>query len=672
MMRRQVLGIAFVILLLLLAWSSTVTLAQNPDGLTIGFEITTDGGWKVVELFGQKMELDPTSFNSVARVLGLQFELQPRLLPPELVATFRQADIEQLTLALEGEAANVWLNDMSSPQAKVHLQNLQGLLPEPFAQSYGFLREVLQFLRGTVYVRFTPQAFVRPELVAMAVPPAEVEVDNVVRLAVTLSPQGRWLSAGGFTIEEAALLGVALPDVDPSVAAMLAPLDKVTVDVTPSELMVSTNEQPVVELLWDADGRQRLLEIVQGLVPGLNLDHPQIAPVVELAETWLASSHVNLDLHVANKPMDSVSAIEIGRPVTVALDETGIVYVMDMPVAAVDPQVAGPVMGQAQAAGIKQAEVCWDAGQLRVLVNNTPMPYVTADPGWLTKAIQVTGWQPHSIAEKLEQILAEARVPVALMVDREAAAPVSDCGAYEAAQVAAPAMAFAVDATWNPQLGELALQDVGLPFATLGMMPIDIAAQVRLPAVVAATVPPGLGRVEASVGADGFTADLDDVSVAVHWDSRLLSNLAEVADGFGIGHVIRQVAPLLSVAEISVNVERIETIAGSPEAREISEVTPAVATLTSVTPAAERPATVAEAQVKSQEQLVTSPESAVCVMAEGDSLWTCWEQSGRTEGTGLVWVDWKNAAIKAYSFPVNEQGVVIVQPGDTIAAVPAN
>lgn len=96
-------------------------------------------------------------------------------------------------------------------------------------------------------------------------------------------------------------------------------------------------------------------------------------------------------------------------------------------------------------------------------------------------------------------------------------------------------MAFALRGTWNHQQDELALDEVDLPLGTLGMMPIGISAQLRFPAAVAGLAPPTISSVEMSVGAGGIFATVDAVDVGVHWDAELLSNLAEVADAFGIG-----------------------------------------------------------------------------------------------------------------------------------------
>ncbi|MFQ5855710.1 MAG: hypothetical protein ACE5LU_08730 [Anaerolineae bacterium] len=559
MTRKRVLGLSTIFLVVLLLTVGGTTAAADPAGLTIGLEIGADGSWKVAELFGQELELDPEAFNSVAKVLGLGFELPTRLMDPAQVAMLTQADIEQLTLALEGNAARVWLNDLQSPNVKVHLQNLQGLLPEAFVQPYGFLMQVLRFVPGAVYVRFTPAEFVRPELAAMEVSPAKAEPVNIARLEATVNSAGRMLSVAGFTAEELALLNVALPGIDPGVAAMLARFGKVTVDVTPSEMVLLADEQPMVELTWDAAGREKLLGMAESL-GGFALDRQMVA----IAEPWLESTHVNVGLHIADTSRDSTPSFTVGGPITVALEDGGMVSVagVSVPVAGLD---TGMLRNTVRAFGIEQAQVCWRGDEVRLQVNGMPMPFVRASEGWMPKAIRLTGWQAHPMAAKLEQVLAGLDVPVALLVDPAATAPAGGCADYRVAEAPKPLMTFGVDAAWNPATAELALKNVGLPFAALGMMPMDIAAQLRLPTLVSAFVPRDLGRVKATVGGNGLSANVDGVDLNVYWDATLLENVAKLGDRLGFGFTIRQVAPLLSMAEITVDVESTAAIAVSAQ-----------------------------------------------------------------------------------------------------------
>ncbi len=560
MKSKRVLGIS-IALLFLLVWAagSTSLLAAPASGLSVGFQVNPDGSWKVVELFGQPIDLDPQSFNSVARILGLQFELPAQLIDPAVVRLLSQADIAQVTMALEGDAARLWLNDRQLPQAKVHIQALQPLLPEPYGQPFNFLTQILRFVPGTFYVRFTPQPLAAPS--AQPVPVAAQPV-NALHLAATVDPQGHLLSAAGFTHQDVdpflSAAGLVIPDLDPGVAALLARFDKLALDLTPGEAMLLTNDQTLLELFWDADSRQYLLDTAQRL-GGFQLD-PQI---LDLAETWLQTTHATADLFIATSPQDDLPQIALGEPITVALADTGLLVAgAPIPVAGLDTALLRQTI---QAYGIQQAQLCWQDNQLRWLVNGLPMPYLTADTGWLTKLIRLTGWQPLPMADKLDQLLAQTDLPITLLASPSAAAQAPACEPYQVASAPAPSLAFAVAGTWNRQQAELALEDVEIPFQALGMLPIDITAQLRFPPIVAAFVPSAVNHVQASLGAGGATATVDDVNIAIHWDQTLLSNLAQVADAFGVGATIRQLSPVLSVAGIDVNVESVETVAGAAE-----------------------------------------------------------------------------------------------------------
>jgi hypothetical protein len=503
-----------------------------------------------VELFGQAIELDPQTFNSVGQVLGLQLALPSQLMVPEQIATLEQADVNQLTLSLDEGAAWIWLNELQSPRLKLHLETAELLLPPDYGPAFGLLSQILKVVPGTVYVRFTPEPFARPDQ-EMVEAMGDVMAVNTVQLDATISPTGEVLSAGGFTTEEAALFNLQVWDVDPNVAAMLATFDKISVDASSQKLMLTTNDRPAVELFWDQDGRQMLLDTTQKFVPGLSLDNPQFAPIMDLAETWLKTSHVNVDLFIDDTPQDALPSVKMGEPLQVAFNGSALnVAGMDVPLYGVD---LGLIKDTVRAYGVENAQLCWQGDELRWLINGLELPYVSADDGWLIKAIETAGWQAHPIALKLEKILSETNLPVAVATSPEMLAPVKECGAYMAARAAEPSLAFSVDATWHPDDAVLELHDVGLPFAALGLFPLDISAQIGLPPEVAVFVPRTLGDVKANLGADGLYATVDGIDAAIHWDARLLSNLAEVTDAIGVGPTIRQAMPVLNMAEVSVD-----------------------------------------------------------------------------------------------------------------------
>lgn len=306
-----------------------------------------------------------------------------------------------------------------------------------------------------------------------------------------------------------AVTGPILPDLPSNVMAYLAGLDSVTVDVTSGEMTLLANEQPLVELMWDRESRRMLLDMAESFT-GFSLDPQMLA----LAEAWLQTSHVNFVLYVADTPQEELLQVDVAKLITVAFTDAGLdVAGISVPVPGLD---AGLVRSTVQAYGVDQAMLCWQGTEARWLVNGMEMPYVSAGAGWLTESLGLLGWQTFPIHEKLEQLLVETDLPVAVLVDPAAEAPTEGCGAYQVAQAPEPTLAFAVQGTWNRQQGELALEEVDLPFGALGMLPIGISAQLRFPAVVAGLVPPTIDSVEASVGAGGVSTTVDTVDVGLH------------------------------------------------------------------------------------------------------------------------------------------------------------
>jgi hypothetical protein len=281
--------------------------------------------------------------------------------------------------------------------------------------------------------------------------------------------------------------------------------------------------------------------------------------VLGVAENWLQSTHANVGVHVADSPQDDLLSVDIGQPITVAFTDSGLdVAGMPIPLA----MDTGLIQSTVQAYGVEQAQVCWQGTELRWLINGQQMPYVTADAGWLTETTQLLGWQVLPLHEKLEQIVADLEVPIAVALD-PANVPTAGCGMYQAAQAGEASMAFAVEGTWNQEAGELDLKNVDLPFSMFGMLPIGISAQFRLPEVAAAQVPAAVNSVDASLGANGLMATVNDVDVAIHWDSQLLSNLANVTDPLGVGPTIRQVAPVLNMAQVNLDIGSMRAIGAS-------------------------------------------------------------------------------------------------------------
>ncbi|MFQ5596026.1 MAG: hypothetical protein ACE5HA_17935 [Anaerolineae bacterium] len=693
-------SIIVVVGLLLLAQGAIIAQAESSAGFTIGIEVEADGSWEVVELLGQKVNLTPESFNGLASLLGLQMTLPAQALPPELTAGLMQAGVQQLTLATDGQLTRIWVNERFLPEVEINPTVLRSLVGD----TAGFITQAITFLNGTAYVRLPSGESIHPDL-SQTITRAtvrETAVVNSAQLEATLSPGGRWLSAGGFTRADASAAGIAVPlDVDPALAAFLANYDQVEADISPNELLLTTDNEPAIRLIWDQDSRLALAEIVEDLL-GVSLE-PQ---VFATAETWLADSKVSVVLHVADEPQDGAPVIDVSTPIALALNGTDAPTIEGIPVYGLDPQVMGTVVRTAEFASIDQVQACWAEGHLYWFANGRAMPYATLGDGWLTTAIQLTGFQPLPAAGKIEQALASVTLPASLAVGPEVATSPNDCDAYQTATAQAP-LAINVDATWTRQSDELALGKVDLPL----LVPLDLSAKVRVPGV-SAFVPASLTQVAASVGPAGIFAHIDDVDVSVHWDSALLSNVASVADGLGFGDVVRQVSQVVNLAEITVDIKTAESVASSPETRLMApDVVASRLPFFSAAPAnsrdvasTQKPAATApeaaersvrqagqmesratvqdQAVTTSQEQLLeptqtrevlesaTAPAAGVCVVPAGGTLWGCWVQFGGGQGTGMSWPAWSDAVVATNGLQLNREGVAIVQPGDTIRMLP--
>lgn len=685
---KRALFIVLAIALLFSAISPMVVNAEEPGGFTIGIEVNADGSWKVVELLGRKMDLTPQAFNSFAGLLGMRMNLPDQILPQRTVAVLTRAGVSQMTLAMEGQTTKVWVNDRFLPEIELNPSVVTSLVGD----KAGLFTNALALVQGAAYVRFPRGEAARPDLSRTVKPAArESEISNSVQVAATLNSEGKWLSAGGFTRRDAAAAGIQLPlNVDPTLSAFLANYERIEVEVTPSEFVLRADDEPAVRLLWDGETRLAFVETAQDLL-GAGLD-PRLGAgldpqIFEMAESWLQTSNVNLVLHIADEARDGTPIVEIGRPILIVLNGADAPTVAGVPIYGLDPRVEGTVMQIAQFTGIHQVQACWTQGQLGLRISGMSMPYITVSEGWLTKAIELTGLRPLSTAGKLEQALANVTVPVVLSVGEGPATPATDCGAYEVAAAEAP-LAVNLEATWSRQSNELTLGKLDLPI----LMPLDIAAQIHVPGA-SAFIPASLSSITASVGPSGFSADVDGVNVAIHWDSTLLSNLAQVVDELGYGDYVRQAAQVVKTTEINVSIESAEEIATSPEAR-LEETAQTVASLAPVAAEADEPATVAgvqeiveqsvtqgKAPVEVEEPAVESPveeamvetashEPEVCVVPDGGTLWDCWLQFGGSEGTGLSWADWSEAVVETYGLELSSAGEPILQPGDTIAMLP--
>lgn len=694
----KVKRISFIVVvgLLLLVHGGIAAQAESPAGFTIGIEVNADGSWGVVELLGQQVNLTPESFNGLASLLGLQLTLPAQALPRESVAGLTQAGVRQLTLAMNGQRTRIWVNERFLPEVEINPTALRSLVGD----TAGFLTQALTLLNGTAYVRFPSGQAIHPDMsqTVQQTTAREAAVVNSARLEATVSPAGQWLSAGGFTRDDASAAGIALPlAVDPALAAFLANYDQVAVDISPSELLVTTDSEPAIRLIWDQDSRLALAETVENFL-GVSLA-PQ---VLATAETWLADSDVSVVLHVADEPQDAVPMVDISTPIALALSGTDAPTIEGIPVYGLAPQVLGTVVRTAEFAGIDQVQACWIGGHLYWFINGMAMPYVTLGEGWFTTAIRLTGYQPLPAAGKMEQALAKVALPARIEVGSASATASVDCGAYEIAAAQAP-LAINVDATWTRQSDELALGKVDLPL----LVPLDLSAKVHVPGA-SAFIPPSLTQVAASVGPAGISANIDNVDFGIHWDSALLSNVASVAEGLGFGDVVRQAAQIVDLAEITVDIETAESVASGPEARldtpkvvasrvPFFSAAPAnnLEVATTQKPAAGSPVAAersirqvqqTEGRVTAQDLAVTTSQEPVLepararealesatasaidewVVPAGGTLWDCWLQFGGSQGTEMSWPAWSDAVAAANGLQLTQDGVVLVQPGDTI------
>ncbi len=71
---------------------------------------------------------------------------------------------------------------------------------------------------------------------------------------------------------------------------------------------------------------------------------------------------------------------------------------------------------------------------------------------------------------------------------------------------------------------------------------------------------------------------------------------------------------------------------------------------------------------QAREALESATASAIdeWVVPAGGTLWDCWLEFGGTQGTGMPWPAWSDAVAAANGLQLTQEGVTLVQPGDTI------
>ncbi len=514
-----VLGLIAVALFLLSA--GTVLAAEPIPGVQpyeVKLVVDEQGGWSIPSLGGLDLGLDSTTFESVARTLGLQMQV-PKL-DPALVQMAVDNNVQTLALIKEGDLHNVLVNNQ--PVTAVTLSDdvldlVAGFVPELETLIGGLNRTYV-----AVGIQFPATGAALPmsfEGRMGAAPAVTVDSATMVDVGVTMSPDGRLLSVGGM---DPAQLGVALPMVDVSILESLG-MSQVDARLTAGGMSLIANGMELATVAWDPAQVENLPEIYTKLT-GAGLP-PEASSVVDVATGWLMDSQINLTAFVADTPQESRPHLALGRPLAVNLvgDSLSIegfaVRTGFEPVIAQYQERLGPVA------------IAWSGqtGRLTPVIGGKVMPTVQMDSGFLNTAMgafmgEAMDWG------MISESLGMADVAVSLGADG-AAPPDLSLLSY---QLSPSRSTFA--ATSNIKVSR-STGDIAILGTTLPLDFVEGLTGLEITDIIRQQVGPygSIDSLAVRVGPDGLAVTVNGERAMVAWDEQSRDNLVALAVDLLVG-----------------------------------------------------------------------------------------------------------------------------------------
>jgi hypothetical protein len=489
------------------------------------------------------------------------------VVPPALVQQLQTANVQQLQARIGANGIYILANGQELPFVSWDADsagNLEAALRAAgIAQMVGIDRVGLNQLRtvGLGVNLKIPPAQGQPVLDVprwrgeTPVTPTEgTATGEPISLGLTFDPEGNPSALGMSPEALAAMVGGAIPKLDPATLQMISALgwNKLQVTTTPSGIqLVANDDQPLPSLAFDAASLQRLVDVVSPMLAST----PDTQATLQQVASILPNQSLNLTVGFNGTPVETaLSDLPVG------ISDTGDITFGGMPI----PGAAIPAatLDQLKTAGVQSVGVAATDGGILLAVNGQTLPKITyTDEGLNTIANlagATAGVPPQMITGGLQAVTnAGLSTSIALPGGEAAPAPSEPTFAPpDLGDVPTPTLRVAatVQDGQITSIGGLTAEQLGALGVTLPTLPptVNEALNNLNATQIDIVTEPNKLRVTAD-GTDVLGLEYDQASLKSAWDlaKPQLAN-GPLADPALQQLIEEQFLPLLPGADIKV------------------------------------------------------------------------------------------------------------------------
>lgn len=510
--------LALVLALSLFFVGATPVAAAGPDsagasGLVVDLAFEQSGDW-AIKLGSADLGLNSRNIQSLTTRFGLGFPAP--VIDPAMIRMVTDFDVQNLALIKEGDRTTILINGAPASALRISDEALTALTDE-FAPELEAMAAWFNQANVTIVAHFPPKAGSATyalDLGQRMVEAPAMTAANVIDLGATMSPDGQLISVAGLAPSD---LGIPAMAFDVSWLKQFG-IDQIDFSLNGGGAKVLANGQEWIALDLDMD---YVVESVPqySAAAGFTLGAAEMQ-MVNLAASWLKDTNVHVGAYIADAPKDQLPVVTIGRPVLVEVKNAGL-YVEGF-----NTGFALDAMTLSYIEDLGTAAVAWDGAQrqLRMTIDNKPMPAIVPDADFITTVGTVTIGDvlPWGL---IDSVLSNTSLAAELVYeDHERSDPEKLAYAVAISDPAAPLM---LDLKVSRRDGRLAAWGEAIPINMVGM---DLNSTVLF---FVNQLGADVTKVNLNIGPAGLAFGINGSNLRLVWDAASRKNVLDLALGIG-------------------------------------------------------------------------------------------------------------------------------------------
>ncbi len=487
------------------------------------------------------------------------------VVPPALVQQLQAANVQQLQVRIGANGILLYTNGQELPFISWNGESAQNLANALKAAGIALPVDLNQARTVGLGANLKiPPAQGQPVLdvprwsgePSAPTPPEGAGTGTPLSLGLSFDPEGNPSALGMSPDALAAMVGGALPKLDPSTLQMIGNMGWNTLQIktTPTGITLTANEdQPLPSLAFDEASLQRLVEVITPMMAA----SPDTLATIQQVTSILPSQNLDLKIGFNGTPVETVLS---DLPVGIADD--GAITFGGLPIPGAS--IPAATLDQLKTAGVQSVGVAATEGGILLAVNGETLPKISyTDEGLNTIANLVgpmAGVPPQMITGGLQAVTsAGLSTSIALPGGEAAPAPTAPTFAPpEAGDVPPPTLRVAATISDGQitSVGGLSAEQLGALGVTLPALPPEVTTALE-----------GLNAQQINIATEPnrlrVTADGEDV-IGLEYDQASLQSAwtlakPQMADGPLADPALQQLIeeqflPLLPGADIRVSI----------------------------------------------------------------------------------------------------------------------